>query len=63
MPNDCATWPSSGGPIMNIMKENCASAAMLMAAERSCRCAAADIASGKIALVPMPIAAKPASDR
>ncbi|WP_235935549.1 hypothetical protein [Devosia aurantiaca] len=40
-------------------KENCASAATLTAAGRSVCCAAADMASGKSALEPMPIKAKP----
>ena len=44
------------------MKANCASAAMFSAEDRSVRCAAAEMASGKIALVPKPIAANPASD-
>ncbi len=53
--------PSSGGPSRNATNEICASAATLVAAGRSVRWAAADIASGKIALVPTPISAKPSS--
>ena len=41
------------------MKEICASAATLIAAGRSVRCAAAEMASGKMALVPTPRSAKP----
>ena len=44
------------------MKEICASAATLIAAGRSVRCAAAEIASGKTALDPAPIRAKPRSE-
>ena len=43
------------------MNEVCASAATLAAAGRSVAWAAADIASGKIALVPTPISTKPAN--
>ena len=43
------------------MNEICASAATLVAAGRSVRCAAADMASGNITLVPTPISANPSS--
>jgi hypothetical protein len=60
-PQCSATKPSSGGPSRNATKEICASAATLVAAGRSVRWAAADMASGKMALVPMPMMPKPNS--
>ena len=61
MPKLVATQPSSGGPSRKAMKDVCASAATFTAAGRSVAWAAADIASGKIALLPTPISAKPIS--
>ena len=62
IPQLSATKPKSGGPIKNIVKEICASEATLIVDGRSVRWAAADMASGKIALVPIPIMAKPSSE-
>src|SRR4029077_8073993 len=45
----------------NATNEICASDATLVGAGRSVSCAAADIASGKITEVPIPISAKPTS--
>src|SRR5690606_7027625 len=50
MPKCSATYPSSGGPSRNATKEICASEATLVAAGRSVRWAAADIAKGKMTL-------------
>src|SRR5690606_14517937 len=58
MPKCSATYPSSGGPSRNATKEICASEATLVAAGRSVRCAAADMAKGKMTLEPAPISAK-----
>ncbi len=59
MPKYSATQPNKDEPIKKITNEVCAKAATFTAAGLSVRCAAADMASGKMALVPTPIKAKP----
>src|SRR5215204_5127459 len=63
IPQVWATAPNNGGPSKNMTNDVWASAATLITAARSVRWAAADIASGKIALVPTPIPANPSNDR
>ena len=58
-PKCSAMNPRRGGASRNVTKLNCAKAATLMAAGRSVRCAAADMASGNIIALPAPIRANP----